>query len=208
MIKEQDAQSYWKERAEKYKDAAVGFDSNKNMDKQNLEYLIRKSFIFNHINPKIGVILDYGCGIGRYSNDFCNYIGVDMTHLLLEYARENNPSGIFLLLEKPYITTKIAKQIRELVQPIDTIFTATVLQHCDDELVLKIFSSFYEHIGRKNMTFILYEKDNHDRKPHVVSRHSTQYVQLLTDGGYNIKAVNHYTHMVHREIHSLHIIKT
>lgn len=208
MIKETEVKEYWAERAAKFKEAAVGFDSHKNTHKQNMEYQERKKFIFSHINPKHGMVLDYGCGVGRYANDFTNYVGVDMTEGLLNIAKENNPRKLFFLLEKPYITTNVARKLRLNKQPITKVFTATVLQHCSAALVLKIFRSIYEFIGSKGIEFYLYEKDNDDLKPHVVSRLGRQYLEILYSAGFRVTCVEHHSHTVHKEKHSLHIIQT
>jgi len=195
MLSEKTAPSYWEERAKKFDKRAVGFDSRQ-LEEQEINYSLRRSFIFNHLNSSTPT-LDYGCGVGRYAKYFRNYMGCDLTKQLLDIAGKENPNTAFFHLKEPWINEDNAL----LASRTEQIFTATVLQHCDDELVAKIIKSFSHFPLLHRLCF--YEKNNGDVKPHVVSRNSKEYYDLVNCAGFFIKNSESYTHSIHGELHTL-----
>ena len=198
-IKTDEVIEYWRDRAEQSKSAAVGFDA-KNLTKQDERYGERNEFLFGPIDTSIHT-LDYGCGIGRYSSMFDNYLGVDITLELLKIAKRNNPTKKYMQLSHPFLT-KTHKDYSKVAQ----IITTTVLQHCEDKLVQIIFDSMFEHIKQKGLVFSIYEKDDGISKPHVASRSPVQYGQMIQEAGYVAKFMENKSHMIHGEKHTLTII--
>lgn len=202
LLNQNNVQSYWKERAIKFKAEAVGFDC-KPKNQQDFNYQLRQDFIMPKIRTSVPT-LDYGCGIGRYAKCFESYIGVDITEELIPIAIKNNPTQIFCHLDEPYLDDSIAETIYEVKKP-EQVFTATVLQHCDDDLVIKIIHSFNKIPSINN--FLFYEKDNRDAKAHVVSRSTIQYRNLINKAGYYVKSMSSRPHIIHNEKHTLSIFK-
>lgn len=194
MLNEHVAKEYWEERASQFGEAAVGFNSGLDSEKQEEEYRVRKKFIFNFLSREYRT-LDYGCGIGRYSADFTQYMGVDMTKTMIKMAEARNPKGLFVSLLNPWITNKF--EFPEMV------FTATVLQHCNSILVSKIVDSFHNLPNLKKMAF--YEKNNGDQKPHVISRTTKDYLDIIEGALWKVIRYTSHTHTVHGENHTLSV---
>jgi len=114
--------------------------------------------------------LDYGCGIGRYAGEFEHYLGVDFTDSLLDIARMRHPEADFLLLHSPYLDCNLD------FNP-ELIFTANVLQHNPDDVVLKIFESFIP-IVKGGIMFGLYENAE-AQSGHMRGRTGKKYVEMI-----------------------------
>jgi len=140
--------------------------------------------------------LDYGCGIGRYSDVFQDgYLGVDITPELLDYARKLNPTRDYKQLEHPWL--------HGIEFEFSLFFTATVLQHNDDETVKKIFASLSAY--KKEDFFIALYENSQAKAPHVKGRSSDEYVQLVKTQ-FDVKFVWSYKHKTHGEEHTLTMI--
>jgi hypothetical protein len=198
MLPAKDVKKYWKERAIKLQETAVGYGDQGKVN-QDLFYKERTNFLFSYIKHPY-LTMDYGCGIGRYANCFENYIGVDMTAELLVIAKKNNPDKMFYhLMEKPFIN-------KHFMSPIGRIFTATVLQHCNTDLCLKIMKGWNNFVPSVE-EICMYENSMDFQKPHVTGRTSGNYIEMLSDVGYIIKYSESHTHTVKGEQHTLTIAK-
>lgn len=214
MLGEEEAIDYWQKRASKLGKNAVGFGDQK-LHIQEALYRERKDFIFTHLKRNYDT-LEYGCGIGRYASEFHgNYLGVDISPELLAIAIKENPGKAFSYIDKPYLPDQFA-DTNEV--DIECIFTATVLQHCSDELVMKILQSFKKY-NDKRIHFLedneyplhlaFYENSEGFEKPHVKGRKPEQYLQMVISAGFKIKGEGLIieTHTVKKEKHSLTIMQ-
>jgi ubiquinone/menaquinone biosynthesis C-methylase UbiE len=52
--------------------------------------------LFNKYIPKDAKVLDAGCGYGRWSSHFENYVGVDFSPDFIEWAKKDNPGTDFI----------------------------------------------------------------------------------------------------------------
>lgn len=192
-----DAKSYWKKRAEQKKQAAVGFISN-TLEKQNEEYDEKTGFVIDFIKKISSTemsTMDYGCGIGRYSQHFSNYIGVDMTEDLVNIAVSNNPNKDFAVVNKAF-------EIPEDIE-CERVFTATVLQHNDDDGV----DTFIQNCKKvKNLKeFIFYENSQVNGK-HMNARDQNRYKEML-EQHFSVDLVGFQSHKVHGEIHTVSLYR-
>lgn len=195
ILTEQELKDYWKHRAQKNKERSVGF-RNRPLDKQKLEYVEKKKFIFKYC-PKSYITLDYGCGVGRYAGEFSNYLGVDITKELLDIAKKQHPKKDFLLLQELCLPEKLEFDF-------ELFLTATVLQHNPDDVVKKIFESVAK-LKPSNILFCLYE-NSQVVTHHVQARNSEDYVALVSNY-FEIKGYASYKHKVHNEEHILTLIR-
>jgi trans-aconitate methyltransferase len=195
MLSEQDSLSYWRERSNRLQECAVGF-ADKNLSQQNLFYLNVKRFIFTYVS-RMAPTVDYGCGIGRHSEGFLGkYLGIDMIQNMISLAKKNNPDKNYICSDSPFIPSTID------ITWMKIFFTATVLQHCDDDLVIKILKSVYSQID-KNFTFVLYENSEMFVKSHIIGRHPSIYEEFLKCAGFVIKNLQIHSHTNYKEEHSL-----
>lgn len=153
--------AYWNRRAKEQGHKAVGYFglTDSENDKQ---YQERFDLITPHL-PTEKTVLDYGCGVGMYAQFFHpdRYIGVDISEEMVKMARERNPLHTFLVLPDELPET-------------DVVFTATVLQHNDDEAVKKIVAKF------KAPTLIIYENTaNYPDKDYMHFRTVEDYERLF-----------------------------
>ena len=192
MIQEDNQKEYWKNRSDKQGRLTVGFNGANNLQ-QEINYNIRKDFIFSYV-PDI-ITLDYGCGIGRYSDRFTDYLGVDITENHINIALKEHPDKDFILLPNTNYDSAIDFDFEQ-------VFTATVLQHCSDESVSQIFES----ISKKNpkATLCLYE--NSQVKSETVCARTSQEYYKLAKKYFNISTIKSYSHKIHGEEHTLTIL--
>lgn len=193
MLEEQHIKNYWHKRSAEQGERTVGF-SGESMTKQNYRYKKRMDFIFRHVPTNLKT-LDYGCGIGRYAHKFPFYIGMDITYNLIVIAKGNYPDKKFLVIPDPCIPSDVSLKHTEL------FFTATVLQHCSDEVVKKILSNLpdVEMIA-------LYENNHVKESKHVKGRTSAEYWGLLPERlRKSIRMRDSYSHLIHEEKHTLSI---
>src|SRR5436190_1485775 len=72
MLEEEQVRPYWEARSSHQGARTVGF-ANSAMDVQDEHHQQRREFIFAHC-PRHLPTLDYGCGIGRYAEEFDTYM--------------------------------------------------------------------------------------------------------------------------------------
>lgn len=198
MLNEKNIINYWKERTEKQKELTVGFSQHSKVE-QDILYKEKNNFIFSKIDSNKRTI-DYGCGIGRCSMYFNNkrYLGVDITEKLLDIAIKNNPNYNYKLLLNPFLTN--------LNFDFELFFTSTVLQHNDDNLVMKIFESLRD-IKKNGFEIVLYENTNDSvNSNHMCFRKKDDYKNIVKLY-FNINEYFYYDRIDHLEQHSLMIFK-
>jgi hypothetical protein len=194
MLKESDAPEYWRKRAEESGKAAVGFMAT-NLSAQNEQYREKENFVLKNIHTSIYTV-DYGCGVGRWAKHWSidKYLGVDMTKSLLDIAQGENPSHSFSHLSSPFLT--------ERLDNVEQVFTSTVLQHCDDSLVLKIMESWAKFIPHLK-SVCLYELGNNSKKHHVGGRSHWEYADMVKKAGIFSFLQYSASHCVHKELHTI-----
>jgi len=168
-LSEDGVRTYWKNRAKKDGIRATGRYSC-TLAEQDKRYRVQKKFVFAYC-PRHLRTLDYGCGIGRYAEDFEYYLGVDFTESLLAIARERCPGAKFLKLNSSFLDC-------ELDFGPELIFTSCVLQHNQDDVVLKIFESFVP-IVKGDIMFGLYE-NTEIQSGHMRGRTGEEYVGMIS----------------------------
>lgn len=190
-ISYENVKNYWDRRSSLQEELTVGFNGNSSMKLQNNEYVVKTEFVKKFLEKKLKT-LDYGCGIGRWSNLFDNYLGVDITKNLLDIAKENNKDKNYILLEKPIL--------KNIDYDFEQFFTSTVLQHCDDDLVDRIINSLYEV---KNNGFVIVLYENSIVKADHVNGRSPERYRTMFEKYFNIISFESDSHIVHGEEHSI-----
>jgi len=188
--------AYWTERGKTMKENAVGIAGTK-AGIQDANYAIREAFIFESC-PTGMTTLDYGCGIGRYAHRFKHYVGVDITAPLLQIAKRRHPGKRFEQLadaDPAHTFTKL--------HHFKLFFTATVLQHCPEETVHKVFSALRQ---TDVTTLSLYENCSEARTGHVEGRPGSWYVDTLKKY-LPVASIKSRVHKVNKEPHEHLIIK-
>ena len=168
MLTKSKVKKYWRDRVDEHGGRAVGFD-NLPMGVLEAEDRVRKEFIFTRC-PKNLKTLDYGCGIGKYAEDFESYSGVDITWKLIEIARQEHLGKMFFVLDDI--------KLSETSMTFELFFTATVLQHNPDDVVLDIIESV-KNARPSNLMFSLYEIAD-VQAPHVRGRDAEAYVEMVS----------------------------
>lgn len=197
MLKEHQVYKYWKQRAIKHGNRAIGF-GNRSLDYQLKLHRQRMEFIFPHC-PRSLRTIDFGCGTGNFANCFESYLGMDINRKFLSFAKKRYPKKDFILLKKPI---PLKKRIF-LFKP-ELFFSATVLQHNSDDLVRKIFRKMAQY--KQNMMFCLYENSHAIEKSHIKGRSPEDYLTFLNES-YKILNSSSFTHRIHGENHSITIAK-
>jgi SAM-dependent methyltransferase len=197
MLNEHDAPTYWKKRAATLGEAAVGYGDQK-LKTQDRFYEERENFLAVFLD-KFKPTLDYGCGIGRYAHLFYKdkYLGVDVTADLITKAMLRNPDKAFVHIEEPFLNFDAPY--------IEQVMTTTVLQHCDNDLVVKILASINSRCPNLKKMY-LYENSEDFEKPHVVGRKFLDYMELIRMAGIPYKVTSAQSHIVKGEEHTLTIV--
>ena len=197
MIAQGKVQTYWRDRAAKHGKLAVGY-RNSPAAKQSAIHTLNTDFIFG-VCPVDLYTLDFGCGIGKYAQNFEKYVGCDVTEQLISTAKEENPGKAFHLLRKPHIN-----EGENRFSKVELVFTATVLQHNSDAGVNKILDSF-RHVTKNRFVLALYENSTCATSPHMKGRQSAYYRDFVSRH-YDIESFMHVTHVVARENHTLTLL--
>lgn len=197
-LSNQQVMGYWEKRSAAQGVRTVGF-SNLQMSKQDKNYAKRISFVTEFLDTYVKTI-DYGCGIGRYSDlfDSENYLGMDITQNLIDAAVERNPEHRYLKLNQPHLPS--------LDFNFEQFFTATVLQHNDDLVVENIIKSILP-IKADGFSFVLYENSSPSVfAPHMCPRSPERYRDIVSKV-FEVKDFKRKSHVVHGEEHSICVIK-
>lgn len=124
---------------------------------------------------KRGLVLDFGCGIGRWvsllDEVFDDYVGIDITEQAIVESKRIYSDKKFLHINEDF-KIDICPQ---------TIWTNVVLQHIiDDDLLQHNIAQFYRFID-DNGTVIITESHNNNKtfKNNYISHRSFNTYQLL-----------------------------
>jgi hypothetical protein len=126
------------------------------------------------------------------------YMGVDINPNIIGVAKNKYPNRNFFV----YVPFEFNVEV-VMFNP-QTIFTCTVLQHCDDEFVKKIFESFIRLFNDQRIQkrcFYFYENSK-ARVSHVCGRSFEEYYNLLNIY-FEIEEWHTKTHIVHNEKHTV-----
>lgn len=188
---------YWRARAAKQGEIAVGFAGR---PKEIQEAILQEkiAFIRQWIHPDL-LTIDYGCGVGLFSRLFSPdlYLGMDITPEFLVIARQNNPQHRYEQIEPGTIPAA----------PIEQFLTVNVLQHNDDITVAEIFRKLGEKYPEGGLRIVLYE-NSHDAKdsPHMRFRKPEEYAQFVAEH-FAIHKMESASHVVHGEEHSITVLQ-
>lgn len=182
--------NYWTRRAEVYAQRRWWGPGAATPEEHIAQVAKRADFIFETC-PRTLRTLDYGCGIGRYSQyfDADKYCGVDISKPYLKIAHEDNPDREFVQIASPIWD-------EPLDWDIEIFFTATVLQHCSDEVIGGLFANLAKK-QRKQFAFSLYEYANPDwTVRQTVGRPPAEYVKMVGRHFHVLSSMSH-DHMIH-----------
>lgn len=203
-LSEERAYNYWKERYADQKDSVVDFVKHSTEQAESL-FQERIKFFFEEgdvLCPRNMRTLDFGCGIGRYSIFFEKYLGVDLNDKIVEHAQKQYTGKRFCVYEKETKSNMAVFHFPPEVKEFNPqlFFTSTVLQHCNDNFVLRIFNSLQQIIN-KEIVLYLYENEQ-AQQDHVCGRTPDRYAKMV---GYflGIKSVQTKSHVVHGEKHTI-----
>ena len=200
-LNENDVQSYWAERTKRQGELVVGYGGHTNMEQQNAEYKDKRAFVIPFLD-KTAKTLDYGCGIGRWSDIFDGmYLGVDITNQAISIAQKRNKERVYAVLSKPFFTDD-DEHINSFLEGVEQFFSSTCLQNCSDTLVRKIFSSLKKY-AKKDLTLVLYEASTIGGMAHCKGRSFSDYTKLISEH-WSIKSASSEEHLVHGQPHSVH----
>jgi SAM-dependent methyltransferase len=199
-LTKEETQDYWVNRSSQQGKRTVGFGGN-NAAQQEIEYDEKISFVTPWVDPE-ALTLDYGCGVGRWSKIFNNYIGVDITQNLLDIAIKENPSKEYYQLSTPTLENFTTIDLSKVEQ----FFASTVLQHCDDSLCDDILRTFAKH-STTSPTFILYETSIKEGAYHNKGRTALEYGNMISKY-FPIVEVTSEEHLVHNQAHTVSKIIT
>lgn len=103
------------------------------------EYVTKKQkeilypILKSQINQPIKTILDFGCGIGRFSKDLaeifdCNVVGVDTSKYLIDLCKKEKNVNYFVVDEK----------LNQIKDTFDLIFVCNVINGIPDQKVFQL----------------------------------------------------------------------
>jgi len=195
----EEIEEYWEKRSSIHQEKSVGFQ-NAPLKEQEEHYKQRYEWIIPNI-PLDLKTLDYGCGTGRYSQFFdkTKYLGMDISENLLEIAKRNNPQHSYHKLKSP-----IPEETGFIPE---MFFTATVLQHNCDEVVLAILERLAAMLKRDKVLLCLYENTSKKKGDgHICFRSVKKYVELIKKI-FEVIKYEARTHRIHGEEHSLILVQ-
>lgn len=199
-LNKKEVKDYWVTRSSIQEKRTVGFCGN-SLNEQDNEYNEKTSFVLPWVDRE-AVTLDYGCGVGRWSWMFENYIGVDLTQNLLKIAIKENPTKKYYHLKHP----SLHEFKDDNLSKINQFFSSTVLQHCDDTMCDDIIRTFSEY-NPPSPTFILYETSIKTGAYHNKGRTSNEYASIIAKY-FNVIDVKFEEHLVHNQPHTISKITT
>jgi len=177
---------------------------------QDEDYRVRREWLSERIGPAIRSlpVLDYGCGTGRYVPMWKGkYVGVDVSPSLCGQAKKDHPGSDFILLEQPWLPAAM-----HLPFPPSVFYTATVLQHCADEVNSRVFGSL-RVLDLPLTKMVIYENSSTIARisgkefptPEVCSD-SKKLCELVARNGWEIEDVEEWEHIFLRDPHRLVIL--
>lgn len=130
--------------------------------------------ILSLVPEDVESVLDYGCGTGRYSQHFKNYVGFDRNPYCIEFAKKTYPDKLF--------STKFPRR------KFDLVLVISVIQY-QPEAELE---TFIAEIMSKSSKYVLIQTWDEDCESKTVGsfkggvahrRHKETYFQLLSKHG-------------------------
>lgn len=195
-IEQDSIKPYWDKRAERYTKVGGWGPGAMTPERHRAQVARRTAFICEPgWCPKNRVTLDYGCGIGMYAGYFLadKYLGIDIAEPHLAIAIRDNPGYEFKLIGTPMFEE--ASTFPQLVN-MEIFFTATVLQHCSDEVVDGLFANVAK-ANSGGFTFSIYEYANPDwTSKQTMGRTPAQYVDFAARH-FSIAETKTHDHMIH-----------
>ena len=211
---EKDVKQLWQDRHKMSGGLSTG-PHTRSAEKQDADYAERRAWLSARIGKKIlnMPVMDYGCGTGRYTTMWTGkYVGVDITQQFVDEAREANPERDFFVLDVPFLPDDDPREFFSACIP-RVFFTATVLQHCSDELIRKIFASLRK-LDYPLKYFVLYENASEiariagkDIPAPAVCRDTRELEDILRLNGWPWNLATNYTHDIHGAEHRLTIVR-
>ena len=187
---------YWVKRSDSQGRDTVGHASN--IGKQAPEYQQKYDFVVNSISTYSDInksTVDYGSGVGRWSDIFPNYIGLELTKNLFHFACEDHTDKRIINITEPF-------EITDHCLTFERLFTSTVLQHNHIEDIMK----FFESIKRFNFNEFVFYENAEATDSHCEGRIGSVYVDVLSKY-FNIKSHTIHTHICVGQKHDITIIK-
>jgi len=181
---------YWQKRGERYTGDRTWGPGAGTVEAHKAQVAERAAFIFEDCY-RYKETLDFGCGIGMYSKYFEpeRYLGIDIAVSHLEIARHENPEYSFVQVASPTFA-----EVGDF--PFEIFFTATVLQHCADDVVDSIFANVAAKRDEP-FAFSLYEYAN----PNWTSRQTVG----RTPEEYTAMVAKHFrVDQMHTRSHTIH----
>jgi len=186
---------YWDQRAKKQGKLTTTL-AGSTPDRADSDYAERRAFFAGHVPTNVAT-LDYGCGVGRYTTMFHGaYVGVDICSALVAIARKEHPDHDYRVLTQPSLAIEPAIRFR-------LVFTATVLQHNDDQAVRRILESIRHH--NPAPSWAIYENVD-DQSRTVCGRHPDTYIEMVRAAGFPISDTFTTRHHFHGAEHAMTII--
>lgn len=162
--------SYWKDRYGKMSGERVVGNINWTEKEYNMEYERWRSYYVKIMKPA-DLILDFGCGIGRWSSflsEYGSYHGCD----IIDFPGKN-----FELIKDciiPFGKTQF-----------DLIWTCVVLQHIIDERLLENYIQQFHSRLKNNGRVIITENISDNRSNnYIMYRSLKDYVSLFKEAGF------------------------
>lgn len=186
---------YWLKRSNTQGRDTVGHVSN--LGRQTSEYQQKFDFVVDKISSCSDInksTVDYGSGVGRWCEIFPNYIGLELTKKLFQFACEDYPDRQFINITEPF-------EITDHCLTIERLFTSTVLQHNNIEDIM----NFFERLKCFNFNEFVFYENAEATDSHCQGRPGSAYVDMMSEY-FDIKSHTTHTHVCVGQKHDVTII--
>jgi SAM-dependent methyltransferase len=173
--------AYWAERFQVEGPTYVGSSRDGSNAQADAFAAILKPSLEAWAERSTGLILDYGCGVGRMYPYFWplldlgnEYVGADINRPAVEHARSVNPSGRFEVVGD-------SGKIPLRTGSVDLIVAATVLQHVPEALIEATCAEL-RRVLAVGGTVLLIEDANPEKlkpAPHMSFREPHRYAEMM-----------------------------
>lgn len=173
---------YWEKRAKKYGERSV-FNIGHSEDEMEAITRMQKDYIFPFLRKQLtgneNVVLDFGCGTGRFTCDLAQIIrgkavGVDPIPHLLELAKKQKCTNVeYILMDEGVIPMEDCF--------VDVVWVCLVLGGIIEENVLKDTISAIQRILKRNGQIFLIENTSNRNDGDYWKFRSVEYYQHLFD---------------------------
>ena len=168
---------YWTRRASAAGENYVGPGNRADRTAEQKEEF-EKALSWPILSRRSSQLLDFGCGSGRFSSFLASsskaYLGVDISPVGIEQARERNPKLDFLYL--PHDRIPLADGV------VDTVVAITVFQHIVAATDFDLWTSEVRRVlAPKGRVYLIEQKVYEDREPdeHVLPRTPDKFEAAL-----------------------------